>query len=48
MLAGELGRDPDDMRAEARGFAQAVIADLDRAGLRDAGQREPDVEQAAR
>ncbi len=48
MLAGELGRDPDDMQAEARGFAQAVIADLDRAGLRDAGQREPDVEQAAR
>jgi glycerol-3-phosphate dehydrogenase len=47
MLAGELGRDPDDMQAEAGRFAHAVIADLERAGLRDADQRKPDVEQAA-
>ncbi len=36
------------MQAEARKFSQAVIGDLDRAGLRDAGLREPDVKQAAR
>ncbi|MGO9344600.1 MAG: FAD-dependent oxidoreductase [Acidimicrobiales bacterium] len=47
-LAGELGRDAGDMQAEARKFSQAVIGDLDRAGLRDAGLREPDVKQAAR
>jgi glycerol-3-phosphate dehydrogenase len=48
MLAGELGRDPDDMRAEARRFSDAVLGDLERAGLRDAGLREADVEQVAR
>ena len=48
MLAPESGRDSADMQNEAHRFSDAVLGDLERAGLRDAGRREADVEQAAR
>jgi glycerol-3-phosphate dehydrogenase len=48
MLASESGRDPADMQEEAHRFSDAVLGDLERAGLRDAGLREADAEQAAR
>ena len=48
MLAPESGRDAADMQREAHRFADAVLGDLERAGLRDAGRREANVEQAAR
>src|ERR1700722_2894890 len=50
LLAPDLGRDPADMTAEARQFAQSVSRDLNRAGLGDsgAGSLDLDTRQGAR